>query len=187
VGAQLEASVLKGEYVLLHQEKASAQVTFGNRQTAELRKLDIERYSLSNQSQTWLLNRKVDGEVRPFSIAAFRASSDGSKKGEEVMKIKDHLFVYGGHFYMLGGIPEGGIPKNNLSGSKYICRLSNFPFSHPDQVDAETKNRLKKHRGVPAGEFYGLGSRGFHVKLDDELDGIGLPLAASAFLIYSSI
>jgi hypothetical protein len=152
-----------------------------------LRKLDIERYSLSDQNEKWLLSRKVEGEVRPFSIAAFRTSSDDLKDAEEVLKIKDHLFVYGGHFYMLGGIPEGGIPKNNLLGSKYICKLPNFPFSHPDQVDADAKNRLKKHRGVPVGEFFGLGSRGFHVKLDDELNRIGLPLAASTYLIYSSI
>ena len=72
-------------------------------------------------------------------------------------------------------------------GSKHICRLTNFPFSHPDQIDAEAKNRLKKHRGVSVGEIFGLGSRGFHVKLEDEVNEIGLPLAACAYLIYSSI
>jgi hypothetical protein len=177
--------VLKNEYVLWHEEQASAKITFESQRAAELRRLDNQSYSLSGQNQKFLLSRKVDGQVHPFSVVAFTPSENNPQI--EILKIKDHIFFHDGKFYMLGGIPEGGIPKNHLLGSKYICRLTNFPFSHPDQVDAETKSRLKKHRGVPVGEFYGLGSKGFHVKLDNELNKIGLPLAASTYLIYSSI
>lgn len=119
-------------------------------------------------------------------MVVFR-TNDSNDVLEEVLKINDHIFLGDGNFYMLGGIPEGGNPKHHLVGSKYICRLTNFPFSHPDQVDAETKNRLKKHRGIPVGEFSGLGANGFHITLENELGKIGLPLAASTYLIYSSI
>lgn len=176
------AITLKTEYVLTHTEPELAKITFGTK-SAELRNVDKGLYELNRH---WLLSRKVDGEVRPFSIVVYK-SGDSNEAQREILKIKDHIFLYEGRFYMLGGIPEGGIPKNHLMGSKYICRLTNFPFAHPDQVDAETKNRLKKHRGVPVGEFYGLGSNGFHVRLDGELSKIGLQLAASAYLIYSSI
>jgi hypothetical protein len=155
--------------------------------TAELKKINKERYDLSEQDREWFLSRRVDGEVSPFSIAAFGTTRKDHKDAREVLKIEDHLFMHNGNFYLLGGIPEGGQPSNHLVGSKYICRLTNFPFSHPDEVDAQTKHRLKKHRGVPVGEFYGLGSKGFHIILEDEVGDIGLPLAASTYLIYSSI
>ena len=154
-----ELSVLKSEYELSQREQASGKIAFGNGQIAELRNLGNELYNLSYRNQKWLLSKKVDGEVRPFSIVVFRTESD-DLGGEEVLKIKDHIFFHRGNFYILGGIPQGGIPKDHLSGSKYVCRLTNFPFSHPDQVDAGTKNRLKRHRGVPVGEFFGLGSKG---------------------------
>jgi hypothetical protein len=183
----IEVLFLKTEYLLIHKEQSSAEITFGNRLTAELRKLDNERYTLSHQNQGWILNKKVDGQVRPFSVVASKSTGDDLMEAEEVLKIKDHIFTQNGFFYMLGGMPEGRIPKHHLMGSKYICRLTNFPFSHHDQIDAETRNRLKKYRGVPVGEFYGLGSNGFHMKLDEELNETGLPLAASTYLIYSSI
>ncbi len=105
---------------------------------------------------------------------------------EYVLKIKDNLFQHGGSFYWLGGIPEGRPIKAHLIGSKIICRLVNFPFSQVDDVDEETKHQLKRYRGIYVGEFFGLGSSGFHLKLGNELNDIGLPLVASSYLLYST-
>lgn len=173
--------ILKSDFVLIHDEPTSARITFGNKH-AELKNLGGGLYKVTGIDQEWILNRRINGEIRPFSIVVSKGNDS-----KEVLKIDDHIFLHNGSFYIIGGIPEGGIPRHHLVGSKFICRLTNFPFSHPDQVDAETKNRLKRHRGVPVGEFFGLGSNGFHIKLESELDGIGLPLAASTYLIYSSI
>ena len=173
------------EYILIHDEPSSIRILFEKQEIAKLRNLEKGLFKLSDQNQEWLLNRRVDGEIRPFSIVVLR--TDTADFEEIVLKIKDHIFLHNGYFYMLGGIPEGRSPRHHLMGSKHICRLTNFPFSHPDQIDAEAKNRLKKHRGVSVGEIFGLGSRGFHVKLEDEVNEIGLPLAACAYLIYSSI
>lgn len=129
------------------------------------------------------MSKRVDGEIRPFSIIVYEADQ---KDGSEVLKIKDHLFVYKDNFYMLGGIPESRPPKEHLGGSKFICKLTNFPYSKHEHIDQETINRLKKHRGEVFGEIFGLGSRGFHVKLEKEFKEIELPLTASAYLIYSS-
>ena len=173
------------EYVLLHDEKSSARILLDNKETAKLKKVDGARYELSNGTHNWILSKRVDGEIRPFSIAVFEA--DGEDSNLEVLKIKDHLFLYHGNFYMVGGIPESRPPREHLSGSKFICKLTNFPFTHHDHIDPETRNRLKKHRGEVVGEIFGLGSRGFHVKLENELNEIKLPLTASTYLIYSSI
>jgi hypothetical protein len=145
---------------------------------------------LGNENQSWIINNKVDGEVRPFSVIVVTGINKNlaSKVTEEeyVLKIKDHLFQHNGSFYSLGGIPEGRPAKAHLIGSKIICRLVNFPFLHIDLVDQETKHQRKRYRGVYAGEFFGLGSSGFHVKLENELNDIGLTLAASSYLICST-
>ncbi len=176
------------EYILLHNETSSAKVLFKRREVAELKNLGNNLFKISGGTQDWLLSSRVDGEVRPFSMLVYRSDgNDLTNSRSTVLKIKDHVFLNNGYFCVMGGIPEGRVPRHHLVGSKYICKLENFPFSHLDQIDAETKNRLKRHRGIPVGEFYGLGSTGFHVKLADELKDVGLPLAASAYLMYSSM
>ncbi len=182
----MDLSILENDYVLTHTEKESAKIVFENRNVAKLKELGKGLYKMLYENHQWLLNKRVDGEIGPFSVIVF-TTDDSNTAQKEVLKIKDHIFLHRKIFYMLGGIPDGGVPKHHLTGSKYICRLANFPFQHPDHVDEETRNRFKRHRGVPVGEFSGLGSRGFQVKLGDELNDIGLQLAASTYLIYSSI
>lgn len=160
----------------------------GNREQATLEKVESSRYKLTQGYQSWLLSKRVDGEIRPFSM--FVLKTNGRQSGEEtneVLKIKDHLFLHNGNFYMIGGVPESRPPKDHLVGAKFITRLTKFPFTHHDDIDLETRSRLKRHRGKVVGEIYGLGSKGFHAKIEKELNEIGFPLTASAYLIYSSV
>ena len=177
---------MQTEYVLMHNEAPSARIAVQGKEVAKLAVVGEGLFSLTEASKSWLLTRRVDGEVRPFSMAVYRSNDEGGDSND-VLKIKDHIFFHNGRFYVIGGTPEGTSPKHHMMGSKYICRLQNFPFSHPDQVDAETKHRLKRHRGVPVGEFSGLGSAGFHIGLEDELNSIQLQLSASIYLMYSSM
>ena len=171
----------------MHNEASSARITLQGKEIDELSIVGEGLFRLNEPSQSWLLSRRVDGEVLPFSMAVYKWLKDEPSGSKEVLKIKDHIFIHNGRFYVIGGRPEGSFPKNHMTGSKYICKMQNFPFAHPDQVDAETKHRLKRHRGVPVGEFSGLGSAGFHIRLADELKAIQLPLAASVYLMYSSM
>ncbi len=145
---------------------------------------------LGNENQSWMLCNRVNGEVRPFSMAVVSGIDKdlalNASEEEYVLKIKDSLFQHSGSFYWFGGIPEGRPVKAHLIGSKIICRLVNFPFSNVDDVDEETKHQLKRYRGIYVGDFFGLGSSGFHLKLNNELKDIGLPLAASSYLLYST-
>jgi ABC-type transporter Mla subunit MlaD len=43
-----------------------------------------------------------------------------------------------------------------------------------------------RFRGVPVGDVSGLGINGYHVKVEKELEVIGLLVAASSYLIYST-
>jgi hypothetical protein len=43
-----------------------------------------------------------------------------------------------------------------------------------------------RFREVPVGEISGLGIQGHHVKVDKELEDIGLLIAARSYLIYST-
>jgi hypothetical protein len=148
-----------------------------------------------NPTQNWFLTHRVDGEIKPFSIACYEKSNEvaeeevgGDKKGVLSLKIKDHIFFHAGNSYSIGAaIPSGTSPGDFSFKMKSIVRLVNFPFSVLESVDGETKHQLKRHRGVAVGEIYGLGADGFHVKLyGDELSDIGLPLAASAYLLYTT-
>jgi hypothetical protein len=65
--------------------------------------------------------------------------------------------------------------------------LDNFPFSELSDVDYETRSKLiSKFRGAPVGELDGLGKEGHHLRFFNELEDIGLPLAASCYLLYST-
>jgi len=87
---------------------------------------------------------------------------------------------------MFKSIPEGKSMRHHLSGTKYICRLLNFPYHDIDGIDAETRERLIKHRGIDLGTFSGLGKLKHEVKLNDELADIGLPLSAASYLLYAT-
>ena len=145
---------------------------------------------VSNDNRGWILTNKVDGEFRPFSMIVRPKTSSlaHSVKEEEacILKIRGHLFQHNRKFYMFGSIPEGKPSKEFITGKRFICRLINFPFSDIDEIDVETRSRLRILRGLPVGEMYGIGSAGFHVQIESELHDIGLPLAASSYLIYST-
>jgi len=53
-------------------------------------------------------------------------------------------------------------------------------------LDHHIKHKLRRYRGVAVGEVSGLGIDGHHVKVEKELEGIGLLIAASSYLIYST-
>ena len=87
---------------------------------------------------------------------------------------------------MLINHPEGRHWNDYLSGPRYISRLDNFPYSDLTELDHHIKHRLKRFRGVPVAEASGLGTDSHYVKVDKELEDIGLFIAASSYLIYST-
>jgi hypothetical protein len=188
----LEAAGLSFEYIVKQPDSPADAVI--SQDEGEVGRLHVERKGifklLGNENQSWALFNHIDGAIRPFSIIVFfvndKYSSENRSSKEYVLKIKDNLFHHNGKFYSFGGIPEGRLPKDHLMGSKIICRLVNFPFSTLEDVDLETKHHLRRYRGIYVGEFFGIGSTGFHVKLEEELADIGLPLTASTYLLYST-
>jgi hypothetical protein len=127
----------------------------------------------------------VHGEFRPFSISVLNQNEDNDIN-KEVLTIREHLFKHGGKFYMLTNHPEGKHWNEYLSGPRYISRLDNFPYSDLKEIDHHIKHKLRRFRGVQVGEVSGLGLQGHHVKVDKELEVIGLLIAASSYLIYST-
>lgn len=137
-----------------------------------------------DERDEYILTSKVHGEFRPFSIAV-RKLGQNSNAGN-ILTVREHLFKHNGKFYMLTNHPAGKRWHESLSGSKYISRLDNFPYSELEYVDANTWHRLRRFRGVTVGELAGLGSDGHHVMIEDELEEIGLFLAATSYLLYSA-
>ncbi len=153
---------------------------------------------LSN-GEIWGISHKIDNEVRPFSLKIERLGNDQarislpekeSRREEEtrkvILKVKEHMFSYKGNMYMIGNVPEGKSYRDLFSGRKYISRLVNFPFSDPSDVDVEWKNRLRRIRGIPMGEISGIGIGGHRVELRGELEEIGLPVAVSTYILYTT-
>lgn len=171
---------MNADYELIHDEPEVAKIFAEHRQIAELRNVAKGFYTLISNSKSWQLSRRFDGELLPFSMLV---SDEGST---EILKVKDHLFPHGTNFYMVGGIPESQNPKDHLRGYKYIIRLTNFPHTRHEQIGEETRNRLKRHRGVTVGRIHGVGSEGFYITIEDELKDIGLQLAAATYLMYST-
>lgn len=188
----LEVATLPIDYVVKQEESPRKAKVFGDQKEAGLltNKGKGTFELVSNDNRSWILTNKVDGEFRPFSmIVRPQVSSPTHSMKEEqvcVLKIRDHLFHHNRNFYMFGSIPEGKPYREFIMGRRLICRLINFPFSDIDEIDAETRSRLRKFRGLPVGEMYGIGSVGFHMRIDSELDDIALPLVVSSYLIYST-
>ena len=172
------------EYSIRSESENSAKILLHGKAIAHLQTKGNDVSSLETLTgRIWEMTRRVDREIRPFSLL-IRTASKASQNF--ILKIKDHLFAYGGKMYMFGAVPEGTGPHLHLRGTKFIGRLDGFPFQDPDQVDLETKNRLKRLRGVPVGEFTGIGKKTHLVKLEKELEPIGLQLAAACFVLYST-
>jgi hypothetical protein len=183
-------SCLSTEYIIKHKDASLASINVSQNEVAQLEKKEKEIFELWSDSggDRWTLSKKVDGRIAPFSIIAIPESQSSHRtheKEDTTLKIKNHLFRYNENFYMIG-MPEGKTAVHFIKGAKYICRLVNFPFSDLDSIDPEMISRLRRLRGIPAGEIFGLGSTGFHAIIEAELERIGLPLAASCYLIYST-
>jgi hypothetical protein len=179
------------EYVIIGPRPWEAKIFLDQvhgEEVAEIKKgEDRKSFKLirKNDGLMWTLTKKVHGEFRPFSIAVLNQNRDNDIN-KEVLTIREHLFKYGGKFYMLTNHPEGKHWNEYLSGIRYISRLDNFPYSDLIDIDHNIKHELLRFRGVPVGEVSGLGIDGHHVKVEKELEDIGLQLAASSYLIYST-
>ncbi|MEM0075303.1 MAG: hypothetical protein QXT39_03670 [Conexivisphaerales archaeon] len=156
-----------------------AVIFLNDREVAKLSKEDDQVTLISRDGERWNISRRVEGELRPFSMQV--------KHGEKsVLTIKDNLFKHKGKFYLFMGIPEGKPMREILLGRRFICRLDNFPFNEHHEIDHETRSRIRRFRGPAVGELDGLGKAGHKVKLEDELKDIGLQISACSYLIYSA-
>jgi hypothetical protein len=154
-------------------------------------------------NREWVLSNKVDGEHRRFSFSVREAEKKETKAGERrgkeeednaLLIVRDNIFMHNSKFYMLANHPEGKSWHNYVNSPiRCISRLDNFPYSNVSEIDENKhhlslRHKLKRFRGVPVGEASGLGTtrEGHHVKVNDELDDIGLFLAATSYLMYAS-
>ena len=136
----------------------------------------------SGPEESWTLDPRVHGEVRPFSM---NVTSSGSP-GESVLMIRNHVFFHGGTAYMLTAVPEDVRPSEHVFGKRHVNRLDNFPFSRLEDVDLQTWGRLRSHRGTSVGTIDGLGLEEFRVAVSQELQDVGLQLSAASYLLYST-
>ena len=142
-------------------------------------------------NQEWVLTNRIDGEHRRFSFSVRKV--DG-REGEALLIVRDNVFKHNGKFYMLANHPEGRLWQHHVTSPiRYISRLDNFPYSDLYEMDENKhhqslRNKIKRFRGVPVGEASGLGAapEGHNVKVSDELDDIGLFVAATSYLMYAS-
>lgn len=161
---------------------SDAVLTEGGREVGELKADGATAFKLTSEGKAWTLDRRVRGEVRPFSISASPADDTSSP----VLVIENHVFFHGGKAYYFTGVPEGARPGDQFHGRRHVNRLDAFPFFSLEEIDPETWARLGRHRGVSVGTVEGLGFEGFRVSVADELEDIGLLLAGAAYLLYTS-
>jgi hypothetical protein len=169
--------------------KRGATIYINRKAIAEMRtRKDFSHVLTAKDGSEWALTARVNGEVRPFSMTVNRlkAHDAHTASGEAVLTVRYHVFLHNGKFYMFGAAPEGRPLREFLVGKKYICRLDNFPFSSLNEIDLETMEKLKRFRGTPVGEYEGLGKEGYHVRISDELEDVGIPVVASCYLLYST-
>ncbi len=173
-----------------------AKIYSGGKEIAELRNEGGPEFRLLSKTDDsqWVLTNRVDGEHSRFSISVKNVDRNKRAGGSEILRVRDNIFKHKGHFYMLANNPEGKSWQHHVSSLvRYITRLDNFPHSEISEI-AQNKHhqhlrqKLKRFRGVQVGEAAGLGilPRGHTVKLNDELDDIGLFVAATSYLIYAS-
>jgi hypothetical protein len=158
-------------------------------EVAEIKKGEGPTFNLiSNDGRIWSITNKVHGEVRPFSINVQQEKNKNKENlNDEALIIRENLFKHKGKFYMFANHPEGKPWHEYLSGPRYISRLDNFPFPDLEKIDNHIKHRLKRFRGVKVGETTGLGINGHFVKVERDLEDIGLLVAACSYLLYSTV
>lgn len=169
-----------------------ATIVLNKKQIAEIRKAEDFNFDLLEDKGgiKWIISNNVAGEFFPFSLSIRKwdGNLESPIQGEEIMTIRNHMFKYNGQFYMFTNHPEGRAWNEYLSGPRFICKLEKFPHTDLADVNQETKHELGRFRGVPVGEAIGLGvsDYGHKVRVWKELREIGLFIAASSYLIYST-
>jgi hypothetical protein len=181
-------------------EQGGAMIFSESKMVAEIKKDDRGTRLVNPKDRLeWKLSNKVDGEYTPFSYSVRKSKSTPDTGGEEddsakdeVFVVHDQLFKHKGSFYMLANFPKGKLWTEHVrSPVRYISRLDGFPYpdlSKVDYQDRDLRDKTKRLRGVAVGEASGLGIEegGHHVRLDSELDDVGLFVAAISYLIYAS-
>ena len=144
-------------------------------------------------NREWVLTNRIDGEHRRFSFSVREAKKE-EEGGPALLTIRDNIFKHNGKFYMLANHPEGKSWLDYVNNPiRYISRLENFPHLDESEMDKNKhhqhlRQKVKRFRGVPVGEASGLGTtpEGHSVKVNDELDDIGLFIAATSYLMYAT-
>lgn len=165
-------------------------------EVAEIDKEDQIGFRLRSKKDNhhWILTNRIGGEHRRFSFAVMDAGAQKDGEKQALLMVRDNIFKHNGRFYMLANQPEGKSWSDYVNSPvRYISRLDNFPYSDVSEMEGNRdhqnlRHKIKRFRGVPVGEATGLGaaSEGHHVKVNDELDDIGLFLAATSYLMYAS-
>ncbi|HKT22659.1 MAG TPA: hypothetical protein VJR06_08640 [Nitrososphaerales archaeon] len=170
------------EYIVRGSAKSpDATVSCQGRDVASIRLEGGSTLLLVDGDGSWKMDPRVQGEIRPFSMCLARPGEPDMP----VLSIRNHLFFHRGRAYLLTGIPEDVRPSDHLLGKRHVSRLDTFPFSSLGDVDPETWGRLRKHRGVSVGTIESAEPGTCKVALSEELEEIGLPLAAASYLLYT--
>jgi hypothetical protein len=192
-----DLSMVSSEFTIKREPTRSDARIFSENgeEIAQIIKADDLQFKLISKkdNREWMLTNKVYGQHRRFSFSVREAGKEG-EEDDALLTVHDNVFMHNGKFYMLANHPEGKSWQNYVNSPvRYISRLDNFPYSDVLEVDQneryqDLRHKLKRFRGVPVGETSGLGStpEGHHVKVNNELDDIGLFLAATSFLMYAS-
>ena len=193
---------MSSEFVIKKSPKESEAIIYlGKDRIAKIEKNEGFTFKLITykDKQEWVLSNLVHGQRRPFSYAVLRTiqkiPDDRGKEiqtGQEVFVVREQLFKHNGKFYMLASHPEGKSWEDYVNSStRYVSRLDSFPYSNLSDIDHEhykLRHKIKRFRGTPVGEATGLAQDegGHHLRLDNELDEIGLFIAAISYLLYAS-
>ena len=186
---------MSSEFVIRKGPKQWEAKIFSDKvEIAEIKKGEGLTFRLTDHrdENEWILTNMVHGERRPFSFSVHNNDRKYNTLSEPIFVMRDQLFEHDGKFYMRANHPEGKFWNEYVNSSvRYIGRLNNFPYSKLSEVDHQhytLRDKIKRLRGTPVGEASGLGTenRGHRVKLDSELDDIGLFIAAISYLLYAS-
>jgi len=186
---------LSSEFVIRKGPKQWEAKIFSDKvEIAEIKKGEGLTFRLTDHrdENEWILTNMVHGERRPFSFSVHNNDRKNNTLSEPIFVMRDQLFEHDGKFYMIANHPEGKVWSEYVNSPvRYIGRLNNFPYSKLSEVDHQhytLRDKIKRLRGTPVGEASGLGTenRGHRVKLNSELDEIGLFIAAISYLLYAS-
>jgi hypothetical protein len=173
----------------------------GKEEIARIRKGEGPEFRMQSTKDDieWILSNNIDGEHRRFSFSVREIKkkdygAGGQVEGHTLLTIRDNIFKHNGRFYMLANHPEGKLWQDYINNPiRYISRLDSFPHSDESEIEKNKQHqhlrqKVKRFRGVPVGEASGLGATpgGHSVTVNNELDDIGLFIAAASYLMYAS-